>query len=317
MRNTNPTFKRIISLFFYCLIIIFLTQYIKSINVQKIKEIDISRKLFLLALLVSQVARFIMPFAWYSLIKKFSILRFPIHDIIDIYSVSWMGRYIPGKITWIGSKISMTVEKGLSYSTATMSAVLESFCQLFSSSLVGLIFLSSVSYLMVLDHRINIIIWVFSILSLLFLTPPVYNRVLRFGYKVLKKKELSKKYYMDFGTILRVVGLIGIAKFFSGLSMGILAVSLGASLNFDRLIYIIGSTTISGALGMVALIAPAGIGVTETSNLFLCSPIMDREILLVFIVMMRILSVLSDFLFLLLAKLVKLFYMCIIKRRSG
>ena len=297
-------FKRTLTFMFYGLIFLFLFFYLKKIDFEKLKTIELNWGLFWLAFLLSLAGKFFLPAAWNILIKKYSDVKISSVEVLHIYAVSWMGRYIPGKIAWIGGKISMAVEKGIDFSTATISSVLESFCQVFSTTLVGLIFLLMVNDLVELDQITYCIVLGVFFVMLIVLVPQVYNWLLGLGYRLLKKKELSRLYYMDLATILKVIGLIGFTKILSGIYVSTLTIALGASLDFRHSLYVIGSDSISAALGMAALIAPSGLGVIESSQIFLFSQILDKEIVLVLVVMIRLVNILSDLVYFLIAKIV-------------
>jgi uncharacterized membrane protein YbhN (UPF0104 family) len=63
------------------------------------------------------------------------------------------------------------------------------------------------------------------------------------------------------------------------------------------MLFVMGADTLAGAIGMIVIFAPSGIGVREGIQLTLLSLIMPKELALIITVVTRLWNVLVDLLF--------------------
>lgn len=289
-------FKKIISKVTFILVLIFVLIYIRDTDFKALFEIDVDYGLLIGVTLLILASRFIMPFAWQELIYQFDKKKIEPIDLLYIYAKSWMGRYIPGKVVWVGGKIAMSMEKGISKLTAVMASFIDSIFQVFSGFLIGLLALVKIEYIVKQDIPT---IWVFLliIISLIFITPHIFNRVIGFIYLTTKKKKFEKQYYLTWITLFKSNGIIIISKLIGALLLPVMVMAFGIEVNITEFIYLMGVFSLSGAIGMAAFFAPAGLGVTEAIQIILLTPIIPKEYIVSMAVIRRVVTILCDVLF--------------------
>lgn len=289
-------FKDIISKITFILVLIFVLIYIKDTDFKALIEIDVNYSLIIGVTVLILVSRFIMPFAWQELIYQFDQKKIEPIDLLYIYAKSWMGRYIPGKVVWVGGKITMSMNKGISKLTAVMASFIDSIFQIFSGFLIGLLALIKIEY--VIEKGISPL-WIFLLIavSLIFITPQVFNRVTSLIYSITKKKKFEKQYYLTWGTLFKCNGIIIVSKLIGALLLPVMVIAFGIEVTLIDFIYLMGVFSLSGAIGMAAFFAPAGIGVTEAVQIILLAPIIPKEYIVSIAIIRRVVTILCDVLF--------------------
>lgn len=290
------TWKNIISKATFLLVLIFVIIYIKDTDFKALLEIDVNYSLIIGVTILIVISRFIMPFAWQQIIFQFDGKKIDSVDLLYIYAKSWMGRYIPGKVVWVGGKITMSMDKGVSKITAVMASFIDSIFQIFSGFLIGLLALVKIDY--IVGEGISPI-WIFDLilLSLVFIIPQVFNRIVSIIYRLTKKKKFEEQYFLRWSTLLKSNGIIIISKMIGALLLPAMVMAFGIEINVIDFIYLMGVFSLSGAIGMAAFFAPAGLGVTEAVQIILLAPIISKEYIISMAIIRRVVTILCDVLF--------------------
>ena len=129
------------------------------------------------------------------------------------------------------------------------------------------------------------------------LIPRVFNKALSIVYKFAKKKVFSSEHHVTGKILFRGVELYTAGTVLSSLSLFFIAKAVYPDLGYDQILFVMGVGTLSGAISMLAVFAPGGIGVREGIQLVLLSLIMPTEIALIITVVTRLWSVAVDLLF--------------------
>ena len=107
---------------------------------------------------------------------------------------------------------------------------------------------------------------------------------------------------MDTKTLTKGTSLVVLSKLVSGIGTSCVIWALYPSLSFSQFVFSIGVFSVSTAIGMAALFAPAGLGVKESMQLLLLSIIVPKEIGAITVTLVSIQSVVIDISFYLIAK---------------
>lgn len=283
--------------FLLALVILFLFVYFRNLDWALMKDMEIDIRLYLAAIAVLTGIRFVYPIVWIQMLKDF---RLQLHDPINlffVYAKSWMGRYIPGKIFSVSGKIFFASKQGYDKKVLTMVSFLETIIQIVTGILSGLLIvgLSSKSGI---DFRLTRFALIGGIGMLVFVLPPVFNRISCFGYKLLRKKSLDQQYEFRFLTLIRTMIAFFATSLFIGLGVSLICLSVDTLYEiWSNLLYMTGAMNLAGSIGIVMLFAPIGIGVREGILTLLLAPFFSKEELLLVLVLIRLASLLSDLLF--------------------
>lgn len=300
----KKTLFKLIPAIFYTLLVVFLLLYLRTIDFTKVLNINFNWWWLVVASVLALAFRYWGAYIWIVILRSLGALNIHLsRALIYIYAKSWLGRYIPGAAPWILGKIYFASQQGISKNKLAVSSMLEAGLQI----IVQLLFAFS---LLVFDPRLDIIpsnlkvLIVIAILGcLVALIPKVFNTFLSLAYKVVKRKPFSKEHYATNKTIASGFGLYIVGSIMSSLSLFFIAKAVYPTLGFDEIFFVMGVSTLAGAVSMLAVFAPAGIGVREGIQLTLLSVIMPTEIALVITVATRLWSVVTDLLFFAISRL--------------
>jgi uncharacterized membrane protein YbhN (UPF0104 family) len=284
---------------FYTLLAIFLVVYLQNIDFSQLQDITFSWYYVAIATVVALAFRYWGAFIWFVLLKGLGAknLKPNLMILIYVYAKSWLGRYIPGTAPWILGKIYFASKQGISKNKLAVSSLLEGGLQIVVLMAISLIFL-------LLDGRLNVIGTEYKILlgaaiavCFIALIPKVFNTIIAFAYKLIKKKTFDKEHYVTGKLILRGSLLYVGGALLSGLSLFFIAKAVYPELAYENIFYVMGAANIAAAASMLAFFAPSGLGVREGIQFLLFSIIMPTEIALVIIVVTRLWSIVVDILF--------------------
>jgi glycosyltransferase 2 family protein len=295
---TKTLQHRLITAVFFSLVIFFFVIYLRDIDFNALSEISVNWLIVLIASIVAMGFRYWGVFIWQTILQQLGAKSLPSFSILSgIYAKAWMGRYIPGKVTWIAGKVYFASKYGISKSRLTVSSLLEGGMQIVAITIVSL-------FLMLIDTRLDIFptnIRIFLLAVTLGLTlilhPKVFNRTIRFFHKKLRNKEAGPELSINKSAVVKSFILYSIGAIISGTSYFLLTYALVPDIHFENYLFLVGSFNLAGAIGMAALITPSGLGVRDGILLILLSVVLPREIALVVTIASRLWSSLIDVFF--------------------
>lgn len=289
---------RLIPIAFYALILVFGAIYLTKIDWDAFGNLTIN-PLWLGAALVASVAvRY-----WYAAIWMFLLRRLGANlegnrlELFVVYGKAWLGRYIPGGATWILGKIYFASKLGISKTKLGVSSFLEGVLQI-------IVVLISASAMMAFDSRVQSFgsSWGFglifiAVVGLASVYPPIFNRVTTWVFRRLRKSEIDAASLPTNQTIGWGILAFAVSSLLSGLSFFLIAKAVVPEIGWDQALFIIGASNLASALSMLAVFAPAGLGVREAVQLATLLLVMTPEQALVVTVLMRLFSIAMDALF--------------------
>ncbi len=178
--------------------------------------------------------------------------------------LSYLGKYVPGKITLL--LVRMDAYRGFSKSKVAVATIIEYIVAITASCLVLLISLSFSPAS--IPEYVRWIAGVGATLMLFALYPPFLRKLINRGFKLLKKTPLIE--VPTFRNILLFIGAYIIAFLLSGFALFLIFNSL-SPVSFKYYLSITGIYSIAGLIGLAAFFAPSGIGIRE-GVLFLILP---------------------------------------------
>ncbi|MEO0024986.1 MAG: hypothetical protein RL196_1427 [Actinomycetota bacterium] len=290
--------KKLIPAVFYALVIIFAAVYLSRIDWQGLSQVTINPWWLAVATAVSLLTRYWFAEIWLLLLTRLGArLEGFRAQLFVVYSKAWLGRYIPGGAAWIFGKIYFASQVGVSKTKLAISSFLEGALQI-------IVVLVSAAALLAVDPRVSQFgpLWVWGLVAvcvvgLLAVYPPIFNRVVKFGYAKTRKKTLDDADLPNNRTIGLGIAAFAGSALISGLSYFFIAKTLVPTLSFNDVFYVVGTANLASALSMLAFFAPAGLGVRETIQLTTLLVIMNPAQALAVTVFMRLWSIVLDVVF--------------------
>lgn len=302
-RSLKKTAFKLIPWAFYGLLLVFLVLYLRSIDYSKLADISISWPFVLIATAFALAFRYWGAFIWVVLLRSLGAATVRLNrTLVYIYAKSWLGRYIPGTAPWILGKIYFASQQGISKNKLAVSSLLEGALQIIVQFLFALALLAFDPRLDIISGQIKLLILVAIVGCVVALIPAVFNKLVASAYQLIKKKPFAREHYASGHTIGKGFALYIVGALLSSLSLFFIAKAVYPALSYDQLLFVMGVGTLSGAVSMVAIFAPSGLGVREGIQLALLSLIMPTEYALVVTVVTRLWSILVDMLFFAVAK---------------
>lgn len=290
--------KKTFPFVFYTLLLVFLVAYLRDINFAAFNDIKIDWLFLGLSAGLLLITRYLSVLVWLNLLKNLGAKNLSdFSGLAFVYAKSWLGRYIPGTAPWILGKIFFASRHGISKNKLAVGSVLEGVLQIVVTMAIALALLAFDTRVSVISTNIKFLIIAITLLCIVGLSPPIFNRFISFVYKLVRKKVFPKEHYANLQAILRGALLFSGMALLAGLSLFFAAKAFYPQLGYDNLAFVMGAGSLAGALGMLAIFAPSGIGVRDGVYLVLLSIIMPAEIALVVTVAARLLGISTDVLF--------------------
>lgn len=297
---------KLVPIAFYALLVAFLVLYLRSIDLNKLSHVRVSLLYVIIASVLSLFARFFSSGIWFVILRSLGAdIAGAKTQLVYIYAKSWLGRYIPGTAPWILGKIYFASQHGISKNKLAVSSLLEGGIQIVVTLVIacGLLFFSS--RIDVIGTNVKLAMAGITIAGVIVLVPAIFNRVISFAYRLLRKKTLDVEHLVTHKTIVRGALLYAVLVVISGLSYFFISKSVYSPLSYDSLLFVVGATSLAASVSMLAIFAPGGLGVRESILLVLLGLIMPKELALAVTVVSRLWSVIIDFLFFGLARLLR------------
>ena len=289
---------------FYGIVLVFLGIYISNLDWDKLTSISISWTWILVATVFGLGARFLFARIWIFFLHNLgaTIKGEKTFELYEVYAKSWLGRYIPGSVAWVLGKVYFASKLGISKTKLAVSSFLEAILQIITIMLTA-------SLLLVIDPRSYQLagnwIWLilgFAILGLVSVMPAVLSKYVGMIYEFVKKAELDPSAIPSAKTLVQAVGLFVISSLVSGLAFYFVALAVAPEVGIRELLFILAASNLASAVSMVAIFAPAGVGVREAIQIAALLFVMSPEQALAATLLMRLMSIGWDGMFLGIAK---------------
>lgn len=302
----SKSFQRIFGFGFYVLAIAFLVIYAQSLDLSTLSEISFNPIWLFIATAIGIGTRFLFARIWlFFLAQSGTLDQVNLRELYWVYAKSWLGRYIPGSVTWVIGKVVFASRLGIAKSRLAISSFLEAILQL-------LTILLTATLLLVLDPRTFEFagdwIWLLllaAISGLVLVAPPVFRFWAAAVYRLVRKSELDRSLIPGSRPLIQGFLLFVLSSLLSGLALFFVALSVVPSLGFADLLFILAASNLASAISMVAVFAPAGIGVREAIQILALSVVMSPEQALLVAIAMRVVSLVWDLMFAVIARLRK------------
>lgn len=221
------------------------------------------------------------------LFKKIADYNFRFVQMFRIFNLSFIGRYLPGKVWSVVGMVHYTGEYGIDRRLSLAVIVVNEVCYKASGLLWGSIYFA-------LTEREGILPYVsFSamIIGLIIIHPRILNRIVNFISKLFKKDRVELN--IDYLSIIGIFSAYFLFWGIYGAGFYTLTQVVGKGGPFNSL-EIISFFPLAWTAGNLAIFVPGGIGVREGMLVLLLSQYMALETALVITILQRILTTLIE-----------------------
>ena len=207
-----------------------------------------------------------------------------------IVTIAQLGKYLPGKVMYVGNYYLLSREAGISNLQVGMSFVISQALWLLTASLCGLPVLS------LLNPVLRYSVLVFPLAMILLLHPRFLDWLLRLGQRLAGRAQgqklplpegLAVRFYLSTALLyLLNWGLAGLATWLCLRAFG--------PVGFDVFPLALASIALGTAIGFVALFAPVGLGIREGLGMLILTPTVGGEVALLGLLLLRGITVIVD-----------------------
>jgi uncharacterized membrane protein YbhN (UPF0104 family) len=306
MKKITKLITKSIPYIFYTLLLIVLALYISHIDFAQFRSVHFAWRFVIIASVLGLAMRFWQIFIWFTILRGIGAkdLQKSTPQLIYVYAKSWLGRYIPGTAPWILGKIYFASKHGIAKSKLAVSSLLEGALQVSVVMIVAFAILIFDPRLNVINSAIKLLMIGVLVACILAIWPPIFNRLISLAHRLIRKKKIDAADLASSKTVLSGALLYVVGALLSGTALFFIAKAVYPDLGYDNLLFVIGVSNLAGALGMLVIFAPSGIGVREGILLSLLSIVMPTEFALLVTVTSRLWDVALDCIFFAIGKAV-------------
>ena len=298
MRHLATVSKRFISLIFIACAILFFVLYLRSVDWYRLFQLHFDWKYLVLATIFATAFRYWGVVIWRFILSDLGARSLPRFIIMAyVYAKAWMGRYIPGTVTWIAGKVYMASSHGISKSKLAVSSLLEGGMQIIAVMSVSMLLLGFDTRLNVIPVAYKVLMIVCAACLLIILMPAIFNRIVRLVFRIIGKKIDHTELLINTKSVVRSFLLYAAGSFILGLAEFFITRTIDPSLPWRDFWFIVGAFNIAGALGMLAIGVPSGLGIRDGAILLLLSIIMPKDVALAVTVTSRLWIAFADVVF--------------------
>jgi hypothetical protein len=222
----------------------------------------------------------------------------PYRDAVAVCGRAWIGRYLPGKLWVVGGKVILGARLGipkrvLGVVSLTELALILLVCGTFGAGFLLAASLMGVPELPVVPAALALLI------GFLAITPPVFRRVLNVVARLTRRRPLAPDEVLSVGALIGAsLRWFGMAAFGSTIwVLYLLALLPPERLTPELVCLAIGAGPIGAILGMIAVFAPAGVGVREGVQVTLLSILVPVEEAIALALLARMVNIVGDVVF--------------------
>ena len=219
---------------------------------------------------------------WHWMTRKFGC-SIPLPEALAAWFYSLLGKYLPGKVFLLAGRLHFYQRQGRSPLRISMSFMLESICVLSANVLVLLVAPLFADLPLVARYRGPALILL--ALFLLAIRPRHMEMVANPLLKLARRPPISLP--VGYREMLAVVVVFAINWLLLALGLYFL-VSAIYPLELSYLFYLCGSFALASTIGILALFAPAGIGVREAVLVLALGAIMPQAVAVIVTLATRI-----------------------------
>ncbi len=284
----NKKFSAILKYVYILLAFGFMAYYL-TVNWSKLNGFDwhINIWYLIISIILTWLALFGPVVVFRLLFTKIAGYRFNLPEIFRIFNLSFIGRYLPGKVWSVLGMVYYTGEYGIGKRLSMTAVIINEVCFKGSGLFWGL------AYFLISRKYTEFHIPVVSVMILAFIAihPSILRKVLDYGSRLLKKDTIELNISYSSIIIYFVIYLVFWGIYGLSLYMLIQAVH---PINAVNAAAVISFLPLAWTIGYLAVFIPGGIGVREALLVALLSAYMSAEIALVIALVQRIISTLIE-----------------------
>ena len=231
---------------------------------------------------------------WGQILGKLEKLSIPAQTSARVHGVSWLLKYVPGQVGALIYKVAWAKRRGLQGGNAALSVLYENLFLQLASLGPGIIVLSINSDLLLKQQGgpawalpFALVLTGLGALSLGPILRRARERLISKGYSIWANEPLTA------GEVCRQVALFTMPRILNGIGF-VLIVSTIAPVDSTEWLVLGAIYVVAGAIGILAIVVPSGLGVREGVIIALAGPVIGTSTAILAAVLARLVATAAD-----------------------
>lgn len=219
----------------------------------------------------------------------------PAREAIAVQCLSWVLKYIPGQIGSVTNKVLWAGRKGISRTLVLISFLYENlFLQIASIVPAVVILLLSLGPSL-FGANATLLLAPLAVLipAAVVLYPPAFHALIALPARRLLKAEVPREYFLSAPRAVLSLGEFLLPRLLNGISFVIIAATV-SDITPQHWLPFIAAYALAGAIGILAILVPSGLGVREAVIVVVLSQYVPTSEAIVISLLARLLATLGD-----------------------
>lgn len=247
------------------------------------------------ALVLFVIAVAISGWLWGRIVRALSLKPLRAGESVRIHFLSWLLKYIPGQAGFVVNKVAWGKRRGLSRLLVLISVVYENAFLLLGSTvpMLAILLVARAG-----DGQVTHAVW-FALAAVLplivLLHPAVFHRIVNTLARRTLGREVPPEYFLGTGPVWRYQLAFLLPRLVNGI--GVVAISVAvADAAPASWLPLIAAYALAGAVGILAVFVPSGLGVRESVFVLFATPYLGLEQAIIVSLAARVLATVADLL---------------------
>ncbi|MBH0130882.1 lysylphosphatidylglycerol synthase domain-containing protein [Salinibacterium sp. NK8237] len=252
--------------------------------------------LMVVAVVLFAVAVPVSGLLWGAIVNRLSpTTTVTPREAMAVHSASWLLKYVPGQVGSLLNKVIWGKKRGISRSIMVISFIYENvFLQVSSIVPSAAILLVSVGLVIFQDNPVTVLLPILALIPLLMvLDRRLFHPVLNFGAKRILKQELPREYFLPPAAVGRYLLGFVVPRVINGVGFVFVASSF-LDLEPSAWLPLAATYVLAGAIGILAVFVPSGLGVREAVIFVFALQYMTPAQAVILSLLARLLSTVAD-----------------------
>lgn len=285
----------VVKALFYAAIVVAFGWFVWAIDWAELDGISLGWGWIAAATALALAFRYLGVVVWRVVLSRLGARQLPPMRVLsDIYARAWLARYIPGTVPWIASKIYLAAEQGISKSRLAVSTLVEAAAQVVAVGTVSLALLALDPRIGEVSSALRLIVALCAIAGFVAMAPPVFNRLLALGFRLLRRGTPSP---VGWPVVRDSLALYGGGALLSGLAYALLMRSVVPEAGAADLMFLVGAFGFAGVVGILTPLVPSGLGTRDATQLVLLLIVLPAPTAALVVLLSRVWSAAVDLLF--------------------
>jgi len=254
--------------------------------------------LSILAILMFVLAVVASGYLWGKILNTLTVkqnLKIKNNEAIRIHIASWLLKYIPGQAGSVINKVLWGKKKGYSKKLILVTFIYENIFLIVASFLISVpVLVISSGYDKFIDNPIYILVIAISILvSIIVLNSKSMHAIMNFIFNKILKQPVGKELFLENSQSAKLLLMYIIPRILNAFGFVLIIMSL-SKVDFISFTSLGSAYIIGGAIGIMAIFVPSGIGVREAVIVLFSAPFIGPGLAIVAAIIARLYSTLAD-----------------------